>query len=98
MCDNAALDYATLPPVNKAFLSAVQEEIHTSTPLPATVTNNLSVRFPIPDSQLALDPLSITLSCDLRIVKSDGQKYTEDHRLFVICNILHSMLNKVEIW
>ena len=62
------------------------------------VDSSLSVRFPIPNSQLYLDPLSVCLSTDVRIIEANGKKLTESYMLFIICNILHSMINRVEVW
>ena len=87
ICSNSALQFDSVPPIDRSFLRAQEETINANISLPQMVEDTLSVSFPIGNSPLYLDPLSLELSADLRIVESDGKKLTESYRLFVVNNI-----------
>ena len=63
--------------------------------LPAMVEDNLSVTFAIPDSPLMLDPMSVSLSADLRIIQRDGKHLTKNYKLFVVKKNLDSKIWKI---
>ncbi len=93
----SALNYGSLPALDKSFVSSSLAVIANSRSLPLDVSNNVQLKFPIPATQLFFDPSRLYFHLQVQVQNSDDPKKKAIEKSSVICGLGYTIWDKLKL-
>ena len=94
-CDLSSLDYSSIPIRNAAFENNFDSIVPANIALPQDFSDGIRLVFPIGNSPLFLDPLSMAYRMVFQVVNADGTEIVEGNKkIGFICGFLYTSISE----